>query len=426
MPSAPPRFRRDVAIAIGAGVLGFVADYGKNVVLSRVLETHEFGDYRVGRAFAVFCGALVLLGGDRAAPRVLAKPLTEARFGVVWEYLRFYGGIGLGVSGLIIAGVLTGGYFHRGTWDPAAHHAVSILALTIPFMAVGALSGRTLQSVGRTFYAAMPWRVGAPALLLGVLLADRALTGGVDLTEALWLSVLTVVFVALVHGGLARHHALGAVASDPEARAPRTWLTLSVPMMGVFLVTKGLGDSDLYFLEWLGDEAAVGHYAAAITTAHVLLLVQTSVVALYAPLLGRGARAGEVRAGPALREGGRIMALVQVPVVVGLALAAPLVLSLFGPTYPDAAPVLRWIALGNGAWALAALHALWLQYEGRGATVVAVALATLAVDSLLNLLLIPRFGPVGAAASSAATSIAAAAAIGWIAHRLRTAGAPTS
>ena len=424
MSSPPPRPRRDVVIAIGAGVLGFVADYGKNVVLSRVLETHEFGDYRVGRAFAVFCGALVLLGGDRAAPRVLTKPLTEARFGVVWEYLRFYGGIGLGVSALIIAGVLAGGYLRHGTWDPAAHHAVSILALTIPFMAVGALSGRTLQSVGRTFYAATPWRVGAPALLLGVLLADRALTGDVALTEALWLSVLTVVFVAVVHGALARHHALGAVASAPEARAPKTWLTLSVPMMGVFLVTKGLGDSDLYFLEWLGDEAAVGHYAAAITSAHVLLLVQTSVVALYAPLLGRDTRS-DGQAGLVLREGGRIMAVVQVPVVIGLALAAPLVLGLFGPTYPDAAPVLRWIALGNGAWALAALPALWLQYEGRGAAVVGVALATLAVDSLLNLLLIPRFGPVGAAASSAATSIAAAVAIGWIARRQRTA-APAS
>ena len=422
MSNASPRLRRDVLIAIGAGVLGFAADYGKNVVLSRVLETHEFGDYRVGRAFAVFCGALVLLGGDRAAPRVLAKPLTESRLGVVWEYLRFYGLIGLGVSGVLIAAVLAGGYLHHGTWDPNAHHAVAILALTIPFMAAGALSGRTLQSVGKTFYAAMPWRVGAPVLLLGVLLADRLVTGAVGLNDALWLSVLSVVVVALVHGALARRHALGAVSFAPDAREPVTWLTLSVPMMGVFLVTKGLGDSDLYFLEWLGDEAAVGHYAAAITTAHVLLLIQTAIVALYAPLLGRQVTVDDDRASPALYQGARIMALVQVPVVLGLALTAAPILGVFGPTYPDAAPVLRLLAVGNGAWALAALSALWLQYHGRGTTVMGVALATLVVDSLLNLLLIPHFGPVGAAASSAATSIVAAAAIGWIAHRLRTAG----
>lgn len=44
---------------------------------------------------------------------------------------------------------------------------------------------------------------------------------------------------------------------------PRRWLTTSLPMMGFFLVTVALSQSDLYFLEMLGDEHEVGLYASS-------------------------------------------------------------------------------------------------------------------------------------------------------------------
>jgi O-antigen/teichoic acid export membrane protein len=80
--------------------------------------------------------------------------------------------------------------------------------------------------------------------------------------------------------------------------------------------------------------------------------------------------------------------------------------------------VLQLLVAGNFAWAVAALSALWLQYRGRAKVVLVVSVAALVVDSALNLLLIPRFGMVGAAAGTGATLCGGAIAL--IAAHLRT------
>jgi O-antigen/teichoic acid export membrane protein len=66
------------------------------------------------------------------------------------------------------------------------------------------------------------------------------------------------------------------------------------------------------------------------------------------------------------------------------------------------------LVVGNCAWALGALSVLWLHYTGRGTLVVIITLATLALDSALNLLLIPSFGMLGAAGSTTVTMTLAA------------------
>lgn len=415
--SASTLLKRDEVIVISAGILGFIADYVLNLALSAMLDVSAFGDFRVAREFAFFCGSLALLGGDRAAPRMLAEPLDRAQFGIVWEYLRFYGLIGLLISGAVIAIVWWAGYMYHHDWHLGTHHAVAIVALAIPFMATGALAGRILQTVGRTFLATMPWRVGAHVLLLATLLLAQFATGRVDLHTVLWLTCLTVTVITLTQWAMVRRYALKVLEFAPDLRTPRAWLGISVPMMGVFLVTIGLAQSDLYFLEWFGAESDVGHYAGAVTTAHFVTLIQTSIIALYAPLVARDIQSASVRANPAYAKGQRMMALNVTPAILILLLAAVPVMGLFGSDYRHAAPIMRLLAVGNGAWAMASMSALWLQYRKRGLTVIRVAVITLILDSLLNVLLIPGFGMLGAAASSAATSIGAAAVIVWIARR---------
>jgi O-antigen/teichoic acid export membrane protein len=87
------------------------------------------------------------------------------------------------------------------------------------------------------------------------------------------------------------------------------------------------------------------------------------------------------------------------------------VLALFGAQYRVGHGVLQLLVVGNLGWALAALSALWLQYRGRAKVVLVVSVAALVVDSALNLLLIPRFGMVGAAAGTAATLLGGAVAV---------------
>ena len=182
-------------------------------------------------------------------------------------------------------------------------------------------------------------------------------------------------------------------------------------MMGSFLVALALNQSDLYFLEALGDESEVGYYAAAATAAHFLLLVQTAVVGLVAPIARPAIEGGEESSRAAFRRSQAMMLRLAVPVAVLLALAAEPILVLFKPEYRAAYPVLELLVLANLAWAAAAISSLWLQYQGRAGLVLGISIAALVVDSGLNLLLVPRYGMTGAAAGTAATLGAAAAAL---------------
>jgi O-antigen/teichoic acid export membrane protein len=408
--------RRGGLTLIAVGLGGFVADYALNVGLSRLLPPHEFGDYRVAREFAAFFSVAVLLGGDRAAPKALAGPLARGQFARAWEYIRFYLGLALGLSVVLIAATWGASWLHVGSTDPGDHHAVAWLVLSVPMLSVGALASRGLQSARRPFLAAFPWRVGFPGLILLLLLLTAWGRGGIELRHALIFALAATAVVSGVQWWQLRRLQLPELVRDPDVRAPRLWLQTSVPMMGAFLVTLALSQSDLYFLEWLGDEAEVGHYAAAVTTAHFLLLIQTTVVGLMAPLLQPALEEGAEATRSTLRQGQRLMLAGLLPAAVALGLAARPVLSLFGPGYPAADTVLVYLLVGNVTWAAAALSILWLQYTHRGTVIVAITATTLAVDSVLNALLIPRYGMDGAAAGTAVTMTLAALAV-WVARR---------
>lgn len=394
------------AIAVG----GFAADFAMNLGLSHLLAPHEYGDYKVAHAFAAFFGVAVLLGGDRAAPKALAGPLGSGQTARVWEYLRFYLGISLALSLVVIAGAWGVCALRTGTLDPRLHHPIALMSAAVPMYAVGALASRGLQSARFPVLASFPWRVVAPVLFLLLVGLATVTWRRVGLPELAMLSVVTAALVSAWQWWILRRLKMPRFLRDPRARTPRTWLATSVPMMGVFLVALALNQSDLYFLELLGDEAQVGRFAAAATSAHFLLLVQTTIVGLVAPLLQPALEAGLDAAHRTRRQGERLMVYALVPAAAFLVLAAHPILSLFGPTYPQAEGVLVFLVIGNTAWASAALSALWLQYTNRGPVVVAVALSTLVLDSALNAVLIPHYGMDGAAASSAVTMTLAAAA----------------
>ena len=401
--------RRGSLTLVAVGVGGVAADYAFNIGLTRLLDPHEYGDFRVASAFAAFFGVAVLLGGDRAAPHALAGPFQSGDSATAWEYLRFYAQLAFALSAVVIAATWAAATLHIGSADPRHHHPVALISIAIPLSALGALASRGLQSAQFPGLAAIPWRIGFPLLKLALILLCAALLGGIHLEHAILLAIAAVAVVTAWQYSELRRRMLPKLVRAPEARTPRLWLQTSVPMMGAFLVSLALNQSDLYFLELLGDESEVGYYSAASTAAHFVILVQATVVGLVAPLARPAIEAGQEASRHAYGRGLRLMAIGLLVVAAVLGLAAEPILASFGPEYPAAAPELLLLAVGNLAWASAALAVLWLQFSNRGLSVLVCSVSVLVLDSALNLLLIPSWGMRGAAASTALTLTLAAA-----------------
>ncbi|MEM1180375.1 MAG: polysaccharide biosynthesis C-terminal domain-containing protein [Acidobacteriota bacterium] len=400
---------RNTGLALGAiGLGGFAADYALNVGLSRLLDPHEYGDFRVAHAFASFAGVAVLLGGDRAAPMVMSGLFKQDDRAGVWEYLRFYLRLGTLLSLAVMAVTWIGAALHVGSQDPREHHALAWVVVAVPVIAAGAMVSRTLQSAERQVWAALPWRVGFPLLKLALIGLAAAVAGGVHLHGAVMIAVVATVVVAGGQWWALRRSELPTLERDAGGAATGDWLRASVPMMGAFLVALALNQSDLYFLEIFAHDDQVGHYAAASTSAHFLLILQATVIGLVAPRLRPAIDRGAEEARAVYSHGMRMLLAVTVPVALGLAVAAKPILAIFGPSFVDAVAELELLVIGNAAWALAALATLWLQYTGRATVVLAVTIVTLIADSGLNWILIPRFGMAGAALSTAGTLSGAA------------------
>ncbi|HMB52858.1 MAG TPA: oligosaccharide flippase family protein [Thermoanaerobaculia bacterium] len=403
------RYLRRGAWLLGAVTVGgFATDYLFNLGLARFLDPHGYGDFKVAFSFAFFFGMAVLLGGDRAAPMVLAPSIERGERRRVWAYLRFYLGNAMLLSVGLAAVVWTASWLHVGSSDAEHHHALAWAVLVVPLNAVAAMVSRTLQSAQRPALAVLPWRIALPLLQLVLLAVWVAWRGSVEVLEAIGIATVVTLFLTLLQWAWVRRLKLVEVVADPDRRRSRDWLASSLPMMGSFLVALALNQSDVYFLEMLGDEAEVGKYAAAATAAHLVLLVQTTVIGLVAPIAKRAIDQGGDDERATYRRSQGLLVKLAIPVAVLLALAADPVLALFGPEYRAAHTVLLFLTLGNLTWALAAVPSLWLQYRGRAHSVLAISIATLIVDSALNLVLIPRYGMAGAAAGTAFTLSAAA------------------
>jgi hypothetical protein len=80
--------RRGASALAAVAVAGYLVDYVFNLGLTRFLSPHDYGDFKVAYAFGFFFGLALLLGGDRAAPRVLAPLIARGEARGTWEYLR--------------------------------------------------------------------------------------------------------------------------------------------------------------------------------------------------------------------------------------------------------------------------------------------------------------------------------------------------
>jgi O-antigen/teichoic acid export membrane protein len=114
----------------------------------------------------------------------------------------------------------------------------------------------------------------------------------------------------------------------------------------------------------------------------------------------------------ALGELGRLASLTAkiglafaIVAAIGLVVAGPLLLSLFGGEFTAAYPVLVVLIAGGLVNAFTGVVAYLLTLTGHEVQALVTFALALAANIILNLLLIPHWGPVGAAAASTSSTI---------------------
>ena len=405
---------RHVAVSVVGNAFAPLAALATAPIMAHGLGVAGRGDVAAATAPLLLAVSLGSFGIPSAVTYLLAKNTASRNLLASRALLLVLLG-GAGVAGLVVAlaGLLSGG-------EPPLRRLVLLASCAI----LPTLFGAILQAVAAGEHR---WRLVATERFVTAasrLAALAALTvcGRLDATSAVVVLAAAPVAGALVYlpmilrppGALRRAgHSLGpaTVANDLISYGLRVWVG---SIAGVLLLRL-----DQALIGPLSGTDVLGVYVVAATIADLPLVVNSAVRdVLFA------AGSAEQR-GDALARAARVSTLLVGVVVMGVAIVLPWGLPmLFGDAFASAVPAC-WVLLGGlvvsnpGSVAGVALSS-----RGRPGLRSLALGAACVVNIALVFVLTPIFGAVGAAAATAAGSIAA----GWLnlvllcrisTHRLR-------
>lgn len=405
--SLTERISRGVTASLCANLLTVAANGALTVVFARYL----LGPDEYGLLFyALSVLSVVTLFGTLGLPSSVARYVTDyaetdptklryiIRTSLVL-LLALSGTVGLVVTlgSPLVASLLS---------EPELATPLLFAVAFVTLRALWTYLGKVFQGFNRVDYSALVNSVSAVArvvfavgfVLLGFGVAG-ALAGfvvGLFVAVALGMSILYAKFY--------RH----LDAAEPDEGLLRRIVEYSVPLT----VTRGAGvldkQVDTILIGVLLTPTAVGFYTLAKQVSDVCVVPAKALGFTVSPAFGEQQAADQDRRAARLYERSlRYVLLLYVPAVVGIVLVAdPLVRYVFGTEYLGAVTVLQVMGLFVLVNAVNRITSDGLDYLGRARDRAAVKLATALANLLLNLLLIPLVGVVGAAAATVMTHTA--------------------
>lgn len=164
------------------------------------------------------------------------------------------------------------------------------------------------------------------------------------------------------------------------------------------------GRTEIVFLEHYSGIGAVGLFAAAVTitemTVQLAPLLLSALLPYFSQQDGLGAHDDMHRLYRAMTG---VLAMVVIPLCVGMAAIAPVLVPLtFGPEFADAVPATSVLLVAAAVSNLGVVTAYLMYSTGRSGVLLISNAIGLAATIALGFLLIPRFGLMGAACSRGA------------------------
>lgn len=396
-----------VAIAFGVKLFGAVALFLSHLILARLMGVACYGVYA---SFDACLGILVLVGTagfGRVALRYVAAYSATQQWGLLRGVIRQAHKVSL-VTGSVVALGLSAVVMSAGwEWTSPFPDLLLVGAAAIPVLTVLNVQRFTFRGFRRIAMSELPASVVRPVILTGLAVGLTAVSSNA-LTAPLAMALhLVAAFVALALSSclLVAAFPHGIRTRDVKTRT-REWVPAAIQMGYVAGLHVLLRKTDLIMVGWLAGRQAAGTYSAA-TRLAALSTVGTAVVSPVVAALLSGAYAkGDHSALQRLAIQASALATgIAITVAGAVLLGGTAALGLFGDEFVagyQAACVLTLAATTN---AMAGPTGLIMTMTGKQTGAVVVLTVTAALNTGLNALLIPHFGPLGAALATAAALV---------------------
>jgi O-antigen/teichoic acid export membrane protein len=395
--SNPRAMARGAAVnllgAFAANGLGLVV----TLVVTHMVSASAIGLVAIGTTIVSLVGVVALFGLDTGVIRFVALGAgggdERAARAVVQLSITFV---------MLTSGALTAVLWWKAPWladrffqKPAATEIIRLVSLSLPPLVLSRVVMAAVQGYGIMEYSAWLGIIRrlvdlasvVPLLALGLGAKGLAISGIVSATTC---AGFALFFLTRVHPRVF----VPAFRSWPVFRL----LNFSGPqVLSATLYTTMLWTSTL-LLARFGTAREVGIYAVLGTLLLPARVVSTAVGQMFAPrIAAEDARGDRITLATILKRVTHWNTAVSLPLFAVLAVVPGPLLEIFGPVYSDGAAALAILAVGQFVNTAAGPLGPMINMSGRQYLSAANHVGVAALNLGVGLVLIPRYGMVGAA-----------------------------
>lgn len=399
---------RGAAVVMGIRVAGAAITLLSQVLLARWMGAFQYGIFAYVWVWVIVLGILAPMGFGTSTLRFVPDYRVNGKWrrlaGILeasWRVVTIFGLVAM-------AGGLVALMFFRHEVAPYYLAPLAIALICVPAFALTDTLEGTARAFGWVNLAYLPAYIVRPVgiVLIGGIIYFTAgeLTGFAAVVGALGATLVTLAGQRLM---LSRRIAKTIPAAKPF-RHTRHWIMASMPLVlaeGLYLV---LLNTDIVLLGAYVDPDHVGIYFAATRIVNLVVFIYFAVAALavpkFAELHSKGDQAGLQAFVHDIVQWIFWPTLLAVAVILAFGHFA---LGLFGADFENGYPLLAVLMLGFLARASTGPIEYLLNMTGHQNVTAAAYGAAALLNIVLNLLLIPRFGLIGAASSTAISLIVA-------------------
>ncbi len=364
--------------------------------IGRTLGDEGFGDLYLAMSWTVIFGVLVGFGLDQQLTRAVARDRT-----VLSQYLL--NSMALKICLFVLTYALITGIVYVLGYPPEVRKTTAIFSCVLLFQGMNGLLGASYQAFERITYST----VGGTLEKVCV-----ALIGIYLLTHGYGVQALVATYVAVACGNMLwQMYFLRKLASIRPAIDLRIWPQLlrgGVPFFWFWVLTSVYFRVDVIILSKLTSSEVVGWYGSAYKLFETLMFLPTivSMVIMY-PILARLSAQSRDGLRFAMEKGLGIMLMLGTPICVGLfTLAGPIITLIYGDKdFAPAVPALQWLAVALFLLYVNHMMVVSLWSLNQEKKMIPAAGVAVFINMGLNFVLIPRYGHLGAAASTVATEL---------------------
>ncbi len=399
-------------------MVGAVLAYVSAILLARWLGTFQFGIYAYVWVCALILACALPLGYPSAALRFLPDYLARGKWRRLHGFLNQSIAVAAGVSTL--GALISAGLILVFKDSIESYYVVPLLVglICVPAIAMLNQMEATARAFGWLHAAFVPGYIVRPLLLMAIVYALVACGLQPTSVDAMWALVVGCLVASLAQAFLVLKRARAAVPAAPPVHHSRHWAAISLSFVTIDGFRQVLENCDVLMIGRLLDPTSVAAYYAAVRTGGLIAFIYFAVVALAAPKFSKihisGTREDMQRFISGVIQ---LMFWPSALAVLVLACLGPYILSLFGMDFAGGYPSLIVVLLGLLVRASTGPVEYMLNMTGHHKDTMRIYGIAAAACIVLNLVLIPMLGILGAALAAYGAIAGASIALALIVRR---------